>query len=683
MIAQRYRINYLSDIDSVGDSVFISYDGTNYDINTTGISKGEACEESIMAVLWDLFDSDTETRDTIALGYQAWWDITTESNAKTFSEFIQHFYSELPDQADNLGPNLTYYKMAPGNLTCSIPSSDWDLTPPTFSWLGFGGSSYCPNNQFTLRFRNTIDDVTLPLSTTQSSLTINELVWAFCMMLPGKEVLVDVIGYQNDSPLTGGYISETITFIKPLFVTSVANEQITITNSYGCLYYGVSVPSSFGGLPVVAIAASALAYNMMTSISLPSSITTLGNSAFYHCTELETVVMNTTSIVTIPNKAFDSCPITSIKLPNTLTGIGEQSFRKTAFTTFIIPEQVANIGYKAFDECSNVTFYTEHLVKPSGWDQNWNNSSRPVVWGTNLSSDKSYVISFTKSVNNPSNATATNGISNPTRSSYTFDGWYTTSDYSGTKYSNIADAPNGTLYVKWKKACVTEGSLITLEDGTQVAVEDLTGDESLLVWNLFTGDFDTAPILFIDSEDYNQFEIIHLYFSDGTEVKVINEHAFWDFDLNKYVYITAEAGQYIGHYFNKQTIDSDGGIIWTSIQLIDVNIYTEYTTAWSPVTYGHLCFYVNGMLSMPGNTTGLVNIFNVDPNTLKIDEELFLDDVSRYGLFTYEEFSQIIEIPEIIFNAFGGQYLKVAIGKGMTSFEEIILLIQNYSAFLY
>ncbi|MDE5549418.1 MAG: hypothetical protein K2J13_04110, partial [Clostridia bacterium] len=230
-------------------------------------------------------------------------------------------------------------------------------------------------------------------------------------------------------------------------------------------------------------------------------------------------------------------------------------------------------------------------------------------------------------------------------------------------------------------SCVALGTLITLADGRQVPVESLTGNETLLVWNMFTGKFDVAQILFIDSEPEREYEVINLYFSDGISVKVIDEHGFWDFNLNKYVFLRNDAAQYIGHWFNKQTIDEDGNLAYTRVQLTDVVVQTEYTSAWSPVTYGHLCYYVNGMLSMPGATTGLINIFDVNPDTMTIDEESYLADIQKYGLFTYEEFAETCAIPEMVFEAFGGKYLKVAIGKGLTTFEELESLIARYSAF--
>ncbi len=230
--------------------------------------------------------------------------------------------------------------------------------------------------------------------------------------------------------------------------------------------------------------------------------------------------------------------------------------------------------------------------------------------------------------------------------------------------------------------CVAPGTLITLADGSQKQVEHLTGSEMLLVWNLYTGTFDVAPILFIDSESSSLREVIYLYFSDGTEVKVIFEHAFWDFDLNEYVFLRNDASKYIGHWYNKQVTDELGNMGWLKVQLMDVVIKEEVTTSWSPVTYGHLCYYVNGMLSMPGATEGLINIFEVNNETLKINEELMQYDIETYGLYTYEEFAEIYPITKEIFEAFGGQYLKISMGKGLITLEEIGELISHYAEFL-
>lgn len=224
--------------------------------------------------------------------------------------------------------------------------------------------------------------------------------------------------------------------------------------------------------------------------------------------------------------------------------------------------------------------------------------------------------------------------------------------------------------------CVAEGTLITLSDGSQKAVEDLTGDEMLLVWNLETGEYDIAPIMFIDSDELGNYKVVELEFSDGTTVDVISEHGFWDVDLNRYVYLDEDASQYIGHSFLKKA-----GNGMAEVMLVGVEISEETTMAYSPVTYGHLCYYVNGMLSMPGGITGLFNIFEVDAETMTIDEEAFAADIAEYGLFTYEEFYEMYPVSEEVFDAFNGKYLKVAIGKGMITEEQIGVLIERYSEF--
>lgn len=443
--------------------------------------------------------------------------------------------------------------------------------------------------------------------------------------------------------------------------------------------------------------------------TLPNSITTIGDYAFAYSTEARTLTLPSSlisigayafcetdlhftydlpaTVVTIGARAFKNSEMPSkfsLQANSALTTIGEEAFYHSQIETITIPSTVTYIGANAFAANFKLTVYTECSMgnPPAGWNSSWNGSHRPVVWGCTLSSDKSRVLSFVKTQSNPQYQNAEYGISDPGSKEYNFVGWYTTSDFSGTKYTDLLSVPLGMVYAKWnQKACVAEGTLITLADGSHVAVEDLTGEEELLVWNLLTGQFDSAPILFVDSDPYRTYEITHLFFSDGTEVKVIDEHAFWDIDLNKYVFIRNDAARYIGHWFSKQDEDSLGNMVRTTVQLVDVQVYEEQTTAWSPVTYGHLCFYVNDMLSMPGATEGLINIFDVDATTMTYDAVAFAADVAEYGLFTYEEFAALIPVPEVVFDAFNGQYLKISIGKGLITLAQIAFLIDRYSVF--
>ncbi len=250
---------------------------------------------------------------------------------------------------------------------------------------------------------------------------------------------------------------------------------------------------------------------------------------------------------------------------------------------------------------------------------------------------------------------------------------------SASEYRFEMPSANVTISATGKSdsGCVATGTLITLADGSQKPVEELTGEELLLVWNLETGRFDVAPIIVIDVKYEYDSEIIDLIFSDGTTVKVIDEHGFWDYDLNEYVYLDRYAADYIGHWFAKQTVDENGNPVNVKVRLDDVVITREVTTAWSPVTFGHLCYYVNGMLSMPGDLSGVFNIFEVDPDTMMYDKEAMAADIEKYGLFTYEDFEELI--PEVIYEAFNCKYFKVAIGKGLITWDGIVGLIERYS----
>ncbi len=454
-----------------------------------------------------------------------------------------------------------------------------------------------------------------------------------------------------------------------------------------CWSLGLSVINNLSQLNFIGDSAFYNCKELM-NVKIPKTVTYIGASAFENCEILISVSYDYDCPITeIKGSTFAGCKaLSGILLPKTLKRIGANAFKGSGLPAINVPKIITNIEANAFADCDKLSIYTEYDKCPTGWVAEWNKSNRHVITGCELGYNPyPYVLSFVKSDTNPTRMNPyrpyLDTVKNPLCYSDKFVGWYTNSDFSGTKYETLQDAPDGKLYAKWENSCIAEGSLITLADGTQKPVEQLTGEEQLLVWNLFTGTFDVAPILFIDSDPMQEYEIINLHFADGTTVKVISEHAFWDCDLNKYVYLRADAAKYIGHRFNKQTTDINGKTDWTKVQLVGVELTSEVTTAWSPVTYGHLCYYVNGMLSMPGATESFVNIFDVDADKMKIDEDAFAQDIETYGLFTYEEFKAVLPIPEVIFKAFGGRYLKVAIGKGLTTMEELAMLIRRYEKF--
>ena len=92
------------------------------------------------------------------------------------------------------------------------------------------------------------------------------------------------------------------------------------------------------------------------TISLPSTLQSIGSNAFYDCTNLTSVIIPQ-NLTSIGSNAFDNCRnLTSIELPNSLISIGEYAFAScVSLTSIELPNSVTSIGYKAFSGCTGLT----------------------------------------------------------------------------------------------------------------------------------------------------------------------------------------------------------------------------------------------------------------------------------------------------------------------------------------
>ncbi len=211
LVAQNYYGNYLKDIRYVNDTYYDSYKfSKRYDIeNVAQRIYGEAGEGCICAVLWDLFDGGVEKNDTIELGYQAFWNVTTSNGIKTFSEFINQFYSLYPEYVNAVGANLTYYSMASTLPEINNVKDISISTAPTFSWVAQGGSARFPNDRFNLVIYDDSGSEILrtgDINTTAYTLTQNE--WNKVLIANSQCFTASVVSYSTKSVLTGGYYTD-------------------------------------------------------------------------------------------------------------------------------------------------------------------------------------------------------------------------------------------------------------------------------------------------------------------------------------------------------------------------------------------------------------------------------------------------------------------------------------------
>lgn len=223
--------------------------------------------------------------------------------------------------------------------------------------------------------------------------------------------------------------------------------------------------------------------------------------------------------------------------------------------------------------------------------------------------------------------------------------------------------------------CFAKGTLITVADGSQVPVENLNEGDNVLVFNHITGNIDVAPISYIFRDGQKDYEVLTLRFDDNTSIDVLFEHGFFDTDCKRYVLINAtNAKEYIGHRFYRVDF-VDGAYKKKVVTLADYTVHTEQTECYSVLTAAHINHIANGMLAVTDDIKGIYNIFDLDDN-YKYDAEKMAADIEQYGLFTYDDWREYAT--EEQFEAFNGAYLKVAIGKGLVTIDEIVGYINRF-----
>ena len=174
----------------------------------------------------------------------------------------------------------------------------------------------------------------------------------------------------------------------PNSVTSIGDFAFYICDSLT----SVTIPNS-----VTSIGENAFDYCLsLTSVTIPNSVTTIGNYAFAECSSLINIEVDSDNsnysskdgVLFDKNKSkLIQYPIgnqrTEYTVPNSVTSIGDGAFYNcSSLTSVTIPDSVTSIGYSVFKDCKNLKD-----VYYSGSEEQWkkisiNNNNEPLTKAT-------------------------------------------------------------------------------------------------------------------------------------------------------------------------------------------------------------------------------------------------------------------------------------------------------------
>ena len=200
----------------------------------------------------------------------------------------------------------------------------------------------------------TIPETVTYNDTTYSVTSIGKSAFMRCYSLTSVTIPNSVTSIEYEAfELCSSLTSVTI----PNSVTSIGNYAF-----WGCSSLtSIFIPNSVTSIGKWAFSSC----SSLTSVTIPTYVTSIGECAFAYCSSLTSIVVESSNtmydsrencnaiIETASNTLIAGCQSTTI--PNTVTSIGDGAFYGcSSLTSVTIPHSVTSIGEDAFQGCSSI-----------------------------------------------------------------------------------------------------------------------------------------------------------------------------------------------------------------------------------------------------------------------------------------------------------------------------------------
>lgn len=189
-------------------------------------------------------------------------------------------------------------------------------------------------------------------------------------------------------------------------------------------------------------------------------------------------------------------------------------------------------------------------------------------------------------------------------------------------------------------ACLVEGTLVTLADGTQKPVEDITFDDDIKVWNFYEMKFDSAKPLWIMNKKTTD-KYYKVTFEDGRELKLVGSngksHRLYDWEAKSFQYPQDMFPGPKSHH----TYDDTG----YGMHVLKIEEIHEPVNSYNIITNKHYNLYANGILTSCrlSNRYGLAKGHDIywrswkyDLNDVRMTQQEvdeYLEKLESYGTF--------------------------------------------------